>query len=84
MASLSLAQAASAVRNALAPRARCRTCRATFAKTVFDLPEADGSFVCAACERADLAWHREMNLAPWWDTDDRYADVPVAMLEAAR
>jgi hypothetical protein len=80
MASLSLAQAASAVRNAIIPpRFRCSECRQVKPKTVFDLPEADGSYVCLDCERA----YRDPEPA-WWETDDRYADVPAALLEAAR
>jgi len=47
----------------LPPMFRCARCRMVQPKTVFDVPEADGSTICRACDVADAAWHAEMN----WD-----------------
>lgn len=56
-----LTRTVNAVREAVAPKFRCRTCRNVHPKTIFDRPEADGTYICQACEIADYQWHREMN-----------------------
>ena len=62
MANLSLARAASAMRDALRPPTfRCCECRLVFPRTVFHLPEAHGGIECDACRNAAAAWHIDAN-----------------------
>lgn len=58
----------------------CPRCTRAFRLQPHDRLEADGTLLCASCERADRAWHIEMN--------DLYAErdeaIPEHYLAAAR
>lgn len=66
-----IARTVNAVANTLAPRFRCSECRMVKPKTVFDMPEADGSYCCTDCERVLRGWHIDANLSLLTDGYDR-------------
>lgn len=58
----------------------CPRCRRAFRLQPHDRLEADGTLLCASCERADMAWHAEMNGLE----TDRDEDIPERLLAAAQ